>query len=232
MFKKLSTLLLTIVGLALLVFTGGRTLDLFQLILPDSQAVAGYFALVAFDGGLFFWAMYFIHGAEGSWQRGIAVLLTLIDFVAIAISFTADMVLEASYKGLIKAPANITMSVIIALAGVICLNVGGVVLAHLTDPKTLQEMRDKNTHDRINDLANERIAENAKLIAVQIADAKARKWVQEAERLYQVPNLTLPSHQQLPPPRETSPEVTGQLEVVRPGSPLSGKALNGHQGQE
>ena len=59
MAKSLTFILVALMALALMLFTASRTLDLLQLLLPANQSVFAYLGLVAFDGGLLGWSLFF-----------------------------------------------------------------------------------------------------------------------------------------------------------------------------
>lgn len=53
--NKLATLIISLMALGLLIYTGSRTVDLISITLPANQQALAYVALVAFDGGLIGW---------------------------------------------------------------------------------------------------------------------------------------------------------------------------------
>ena len=57
--KQLTSMLVLGMSLILLAFTGSRTLDLLQTLLPAGQGVFAWLGLVAFDGGLVGWELFF-----------------------------------------------------------------------------------------------------------------------------------------------------------------------------
>jgi hypothetical protein len=100
--QKIALLLVTTMGLSLLAYTALRTLDFVQLTLPaDSQAV-GYLALVAFDGGLVGWTLFYLHGARGAWQRGVAVLMIGVSLIGVLIAFGADTFYQSAARGTLQ----------------------------------------------------------------------------------------------------------------------------------
>src|SRR5215470_9643552 len=100
MSKQATFIVLALMSLLLLAFTGSRTLDLLQTLLPSSQGVFAWLGLVAFDGGLLGWSLFFTYGARGQYQRAIALLMVMISLVAIGISTIADLYLSAAAKDL------------------------------------------------------------------------------------------------------------------------------------
>src|SRR5215472_9499752 len=90
-------------SLILLAFTGSRTLDLLQTLLPAGQGIFAWLGLVAFDGGLVGWELFFAYGARGAHQCAISLLMVVISLVAIGISTIADLYLSAAARGIVDA---------------------------------------------------------------------------------------------------------------------------------
>jgi hypothetical protein len=103
--RVLATLFVTAVALVLAAYSAMRSLDFIQITLPPEQAAMGYLALIATEGGIFCWLLYFLYGAEGSWQRGLALLMTAIDLIGSIVLFTADTLLRSGERGLVGAMA-------------------------------------------------------------------------------------------------------------------------------
>src|ERR1700730_13948773 len=97
--QKMATALLTIMGISLLGYTASRTLNFIRMTLPADQHDTAYLALVAFDGGLVLWTAFYLHGAKGPWQRGIAALMIVVSLVGVLIGFGADTLYTATGFG-------------------------------------------------------------------------------------------------------------------------------------
>src|SRR5579872_6923397 len=97
--KFLSNFFLGALAVGLSIFTGSRTLDLMAWALPASQVIYQYLGLIAFEGGMYFWSFYFLHGAKGTPQRSISILMAIVSIVAVAVATVADMSLDAGQAG-------------------------------------------------------------------------------------------------------------------------------------
>ena len=134
--QKMALALVTLMGLALLGYTALRTLDLIQLTLPANQQVVGYLALVAFDGGLVGWTLFYLHGAKGAWQRGIAALMILVSLVGVLIAFGVDTFYQSAARGTIaEIDPQMVTTAIWGMVIIIGTNVAAVTAIHLMDPE-------------------------------------------------------------------------------------------------
>src|SRR5512136_315255 len=104
----MSQILLLFLGGALLIYTASRTLNLLQLTLPAGQKELAFLALAAFDGGLVLWALFFLKGASGGWQRGISALMIAVSLVGVIVAFGADTLIGAASAGLTHLDENMT----------------------------------------------------------------------------------------------------------------------------
>jgi hypothetical protein len=150
MSKAFTYIVVAIMALVLLIFTASRTLDLLQTFLPAGQSAFAYLGLVAFDGGLLGWSFFFAHGARGHWQRAVALIMVIVSLVAVGVSSIADLYLGAANKGLLASLGQQQrVAILLAVGGVIFLNIAAFFLVHITDPERLREMAKENTKDII-----------------------------------------------------------------------------------
>lgn len=178
--SKITILLVTLLGLALLGYTAVRTLDLIALTLPSDKQVTAYLALAAFDGGLVLWALFFMNGARGQWQRGIAILMTIVSAVGVIAALAGDTFYHTGTAGLTRQidPAFIE-SVVWIMVTVIALNIAAVTGVHLTDPDRLKAQAEAEALDKIEDATLQKIAASADSLAAELAPMKAAAWVEE-----------------------------------------------------
>src|SRR5690348_15082760 len=141
MAKSLTFILVALMALALMLFTASRTLDLLQVLLPANQSVFAFLGLVAFDGGLLGWSLWFAYGARGQYQRAIALLMVILSLIAIGISTIADLMISASAKGLVNALSEQQrLAILLAVGAIVFINVAAFFLTHITDPDRLRAM--------------------------------------------------------------------------------------------
>ncbi len=199
--QKIALALVTLMGLAPLGYTALRTLDLIQLTLPTDQQAIGYLALVAFDGGLVGWTLFYLHGAKGAWQRGIAAMMIVVSLAGVLIAFGADTLYQANARGTIATldPALVTTA-IWGMVLIIGANVGAVVATHLTDPDARKAQAEEEARDKITEAALKQIASNADTLAAELSPKIGEAWVTEmrAQYAHGLPasrRATLPAYQ-------------------------------------
>lgn len=178
MTRKISGLLITLLGLALLVYSASRSLDFITMTLPQDKQILAWFGLAALDGGLVLWLLHFLNSARGAWQRGIALLMVVIDFLGAAVMFTLDTLYRTGEAGMTAAlgPGEIRAAVL-ALSGVIALNVAATVANHLLDPAARRAMAAEEAQDAIEEAAIKKITEEAPALAARLAPTLASDYL-------------------------------------------------------
>lgn len=178
--KVIGLVLVNGIGLALLIFTALRTLDLIQLTLPLESQNLGYLALVAFDGGLVGWTVYHIWAARGGWQRGISLGMIGVSLIGVLIAFGTDTQYQAAARGTVATIDPELVSVAIwGMVGIIGLNIAAVVVMHLKDPDVQRMQAEEEARDKITDAALKQIASNAETLAAELAPRLGSQWISE-----------------------------------------------------
>lgn len=185
MFKKIGALLVTILGGLLLVYSATRSLDFIMLTLPPDRQILAFFGLAALDGGLIAWILAYLYGSRGGWQRAISILMVLVDLVGAVAMFTLDTLYQTGKSGMTTAltPDEIQTAVL-ALSGVIALNIAATVAHHLTDPEKLKEQAEEEAFAKVEDATLKQISENADQLAAQVAPMLALDWMQNSRARY------------------------------------------------
>lgn len=185
MFKKIGALLVTILGIALLIYSATRSLDFISLTLPEDRQVLAWFGLAALDGGLIAWLLAYLYGSSGAWQRGISILMVLVDFIGAVAMFTLDTLYNTGKSGMTVAMSEgEVQTAVLALSIVIALNIAATVAHHLTDPDALKAQADEEARAEIEDLALSLVRQNSKVLATQVAPQIAADWMRETEAQY------------------------------------------------
>ena len=185
MFKKIGSLLITVLGAALLVYSASRSLDFISLTLPPDRQILAFFGLAALDGGLVAWLLNYLYGAKGSWQRAISMLMILVDFVGAVAMFTLDTVFNTGLSGMTtQLTQEGILSAVIVLSLIIALNIAATVAHHLTDSDTRKKMAEEEAQSQIEDMAIKQIAHSAGSLASELAPQIATDWVQEMRGRY------------------------------------------------
>jgi hypothetical protein len=183
--KAIATLLLTVLGLALLVYSAARSLNFIMATLPADKQILAYFGLAALDGGLILWLLFFLYGAAGPWQRGAALLMTGVDLVGAVAMFTLDTLFESGQSGMTAAMTESEIkTAILALSGVIALNIAATVFSHIMDPEARKKRAKEEAQDKIEDKALAKIDSSADLLAEQLSNDIAAGWQAEILATY------------------------------------------------
>lgn len=211
--QKMASALITIMGVALLLYTSLRTLSFIRLTLPRESQDTGYLALVSFDGGVLLWTLFYLHGARGPWQRGISALMVVVDLIGVIVGFGADTLWTASGYGLSQMTRESAQTAILAMVSIIALNVVAVIACHLTSPDALLAQAHEEAQDRITTATLEQIGHNATQLAAEVAPQLAADWQQRTRRQH-LDAITVDQNPrpvaQLPPERlnaEAEPEA-------------------------
>ncbi|MCX6083070.1 MAG: hypothetical protein NTW32_26375 [Chloroflexi bacterium] len=228
MYKKIGALIVTILGLVLLVYSATRSLDFIMMTLPADRQILAYFGLAALDGGLLSWLMAYLYGSRGGWQRGISILMVMVDTLGAVAMFTLDTLYNTGKTGMTAAlnPDELQTAVL-ALSGIIAMNIVATIAHHLTDPEKLREQAEEEAFAKVEDATLKQISQNAEQLAAQVAPALAADWMQNSRARYlanmgtgRMPTVE-PTTQAMRPLRE--------LEPVKPQTVPFGGNGHGHQ---
>ncbi len=185
MFKKIGAFLVTLLGGLLLVYSASRSLDFISLTLPADRAILAYFGLAALDGGLIAWLLAYLYGSRGGWQRAISILMILVDLVGAVAMFTADTLFQTGKNGLTAVMSADTIQMtVLALSGIIALNIAATVAHHLTDPDKLREQAEEEAFSLVESATLKQISSNAEQLAAQVAPMLATDWMENARARY------------------------------------------------
>lgn len=183
--KAIATFLSTALALCLFGYSALRSLDFIQQTLPANQAILSYFAIMATEGGLCLWLLFYLYGAAGAWQRGLSLLMIIVDLAGSVVLFGSDTLLRSGELGLTQAlaPEEIRL-VVLAMSGIIAANVAASVMAHLTDPENRKAQAAEEANDAIEEAALKQITQNAQSLAAQLAPRLAGDWMTQTEARY------------------------------------------------
>lgn len=185
MIKKIGILFVTILGGALLVYSATRSLDFIELTLPADRKILAYFGLAALDGGLVAWLLSYLYGSRGGWQRVIAFVMVIIDLLGAVGMFTLDTLYNTGKAGMTKAlTPDELQTAVLALSGIIALNIAAVVAHHMTDPDQLREQAEEEAFDKVETATLKQISKNADQLAAQLAPTMAADWMRNTQARY------------------------------------------------
>ena len=224
--KSITTLLITALGLALMIYTAMRGLDFIMQTLPADKQILAYFALAATEGGVLFFLGYYLYGADGSMQRAISIIMLVIDFLGSIALFTADTLLRAGENGVIKTlAADEMLSVIYAMSGLIALNVAASIGLHLADPEALKRSIAADVKDKVQAEALRQLAEQSANIAAELSPSVALSMADEIRAQYGVQSVSnWPSKKKVYQAATIAPELIETSEAKESGVFTAGMA--------
>lgn len=125
-------LLINILKISLLAFTGYRTFHFLTTTLPSDAMVVAIFGLAAIDLGVILWESYYNHGALSAEQETIAGGMIILDLIGMACAFAGDVLLIRTD---VVAPAWLPTVALFGVIGVVIGNVVGGVGVSVFDPE-------------------------------------------------------------------------------------------------
>jgi hypothetical protein len=174
---RIGKLLATALGVILLIYSATRSLDFISLTLPADRQILAWFGLAALDAGLIAWLLSYLYGSNGTWQRSIALMMVIIDFLGAVMFFTLDTLYNTGKAGLTTAmTSGAIQTAVLALSGVIALNIGATIAHHLLDPDTLRRQAEEEARAQIEDQSLALIKQNSRQLAAQVAPQVANAW--------------------------------------------------------
>jgi hypothetical protein len=185
MIKKIGSLLVTVLGLLLLVYSATRSLDFITLTLPADRQILAYFGLAALDGGLVCWLLAYMYGCKGGWQRAIALLMVVIDLVGAVSMFTLDTLYNTGKAGMTaQLSTQDIQTAVLALSGVVALNIASTIAHHLLDPDKLREHAEQEAFSKVEERALAQITKDAESLAAELTPIMASDWIANARARY------------------------------------------------
>lgn len=165
------------VALGLFTYAASRSLDFIQMTMPADNQLVGYLGLLATSGGALAWLMVFIYHANGTGQKGLALVMVVIDLLGEFALFAFDSLYRSGEAGLIGSlnPEEVRM-MIIALSALIAVNIAATFFFHLIDPETSKRMREESARDVLDDEVLKAIEQRAPQLANQMVPGIIAQW--------------------------------------------------------
>lgn len=165
------------VALGLFTYAASRSLDFIQMTMPADNKLVGYLGLLATSGGALAWLAVFLYHAQGTGQKGLALLMVVIDLLGEFALFTFDTLYRSGESGLVATlSADEVRMMVIALSALIALNIGATFAFHLIDPETSKRMREESARDTLDDEVLKAIEQRAPQLANQMVPAIIAQW--------------------------------------------------------
>ena len=125
-------LLINLLKISLLAFTGFRTYHFLTTTLPSDAFIVAIFGLAAIDLGVVLWESYYNHGALSAEQETIAGGMIILDLIGMACAFAGDVLLIRTD---VVAPTWLPTVALFGVIGVVIGNVVGGVGVSVFDPE-------------------------------------------------------------------------------------------------
>lgn len=185
MYKKIGAILALVLSLILLGYSATRSLDFIRMTLPPDRQGVAYFGLAALDGGLVVWLLVYLYGSRGGIQRAIAFLMIIVDLGGAVAMFTMDTLYNTGKAGMtIALTADELETAVLALSGIIALNIAATVAHHMTEPDQLRAQAEEEAFDKVETATLKQISKNADQLAAQLAPTLAADWMGQTQARY------------------------------------------------
>lgn len=180
--KKMGNVWITAIGIILLVYTASRSYEFLAMTLPPEKQILAIAGLVALDGGLVLWLLTYQSTGLGMAQRGIAMLMILIDFLGSFLTFVADTLYNTGKMGITFAMSeNDIFSIVLAVSVVIGANVGAATVFHMLDPEAQKKRALSDAKAHIDEEAIRLVQDGAPQLAAKMAPQMAASVLGEHE---------------------------------------------------
>ena len=162
---------------ALIVYAASRTLDFVNSTLEAEDQIIGYLALFATTGGAIAWLMGFLNNSKGIGQKGISLVMVVIDVLGEITLFTVDTLMRSGEKGMIVTLTQEEIRVtVLGMSLLIGLNIIATFAYHIMDSDNMAAMEDHFSEWQIDLAVQKAKREKAKSIAGEIAEREANAY--------------------------------------------------------
>ena len=167
-------LLFWVMATALIVYAASRTLDFVNSTLGAEDQIIGYLALFATTGGAIAWLAVFLYNSKGIAQKGIALIMIVIDVLGEISLFTIDTLMRSGQNGLTStlAPEEVRATVM-GMSILIGVNIIATFAYHVMDADNMAAMEDQISDWQIDLAIQKAKREKATSIANEIAQREA-----------------------------------------------------------
>ena len=156
------------VATVLILWTASLTYSFVRTALPQVHWVVPMFALVIFDVGMLAWLKVFLDYAQGSGQRAVALIMTLVDFLGVGLMVLAEILLGG--QTMVAAPENLGEYAVWGIAIWTVANVGAVIAFHLLHPEARRQMALRAEMDQVFDEALKKLGTKRAQVSGQLSD--------------------------------------------------------------
>ena len=211
--KWIGKLLFVLMAGALIVYAASRTLDFVNSTLGAEDQIIGYLALFATTGGALAWLSVFLWNSEGIAQKGIALVMIVIDVGGEIALFTVDTLMQSGLNGLTVAlvPEEVRLTVL-GMSFLIGVNIISTFAYHIMDAENLAAIEEHFADWKIKQAIQKAKTAKAESIADEIAEREAEVYGQ-AQKAKDRKDHSLPE--------KTAKEVFGSVKSFFKGNGTS-----------
>lgn len=175
--RWIGKLLFFVMALALIAYAASRTLDFVSKTLGEHDQVIGYLALFATTGGALAWLAVFLWDSEGIAQKGISLVMIVLDVAGEITLFTIDTLMQSGNNGMVAtlAPEEIRLTVL-GMSALIGVNIIATFAFHIANPGNLERIEAHFADWKIKQAIQKAKAEKAEAIADEIAEREAEAY--------------------------------------------------------
>jgi hypothetical protein len=137
-------------GLAVIGFTVKLSYDVMVILFPHDP-ILRYISIALYDGGVISWLTTYIARAKGTPQRGISLLMTVLDFIGVVAMVIAGIYLSG--QSLANIPPWVGSAVVNVTIIAATLNAGAIYYYHASDPETVEEIQAQELEDTLHEEA-------------------------------------------------------------------------------
>lgn len=170
-----------VIGVLLLGYTAYRSYDILASTLPSDALVFGVMGIAGLDGGLLAWSLFYMHGARGGAQKGIALTMICVSLVGILFTVVGDSLMRSKVAEL---PEYVSLAVLWGVPVIIWTNVCAIVATHILDPERKIEDARRMVEHTIAQKRAQLMYDSADTIASEIAPSEHRQFIQEIKARY------------------------------------------------
>ena len=146
-------LVVLMLDLVLLLYTGWRSFDFLSTTVPDGWQVLALVGLWGLDIGAIAWSLVWIFGSTGKFQNWVSMAFFVIDLVGVALTSLTDSLMYSRSEGAMSQALGGVTAVAVPL--VLFGNVVAGFIYHMTSPETKRRRKQREMQAEHNNRMDE-----------------------------------------------------------------------------
>jgi hypothetical protein len=148
--KWMATAVALLFGVAVIGFTIKLTYDVMTKLFPNDP-ILRWVSIALYDGGVIAWLLTYIARAKGTPQRGISLLMTILDFLGVVAMVIGGIYLSG--QTLTDIPLWIGGTIVNVTVIAATLNAGAIYFYHANAPDVIESSQAQELEDTLNEEA-------------------------------------------------------------------------------